>query len=61
MPITPKEMAKLLEQNGFVRIRQKGSHAMYKNFNTNKQVTVPMHAKDLAKGLENAIIKQAGI
>lgn len=61
MSMTPKEMASLLEKNGFVKVRQKGSHAMYKNANTNKQVTVPMHAKDLPKGLENAIKKQAGI
>lgn len=61
MAMTPKEMVSLLEKNGFVKVRQKGSHAMYKNVNTNKQVTVPMHAKDLPKGLENAIKKQAGI
>ena len=61
MSMTPKEMASLLEKNGFVKVRQKGSHAMYKNSTTNRQVAVPMHAKDLPKGLENAIKKQAGI
>lgn len=61
MSMTPKEMVSLLEKNGFVKVRQKGSHAMYKNASTNRQVTVPMHAKDLPKGLENAIKKQAGI
>lgn len=61
MSMTPKEMASLLEKNGFVKVRQKGSHAMYKNSTTNRQVTVPMHSKDLPKGLENAIKKQAGI
>lgn len=61
MSLTSKKMVELLEKNGFVKIRQKGSHAMYKNYATNKQVTVPMHAKDLQKGLERAIIKQAGI
>ena len=61
MSMTPKEMVDLLLKNGFVKIRQKGSHAMYKNAATNRQVTVPMHAKDLPKGLEKAIKKQAGI
>lgn len=61
MAMTPKEMVDLLEKNGFVKIRQKGSHAMYKNAATNRQVTVPMYAKDLPKGLEKAIKKQAGI
>ena len=57
MSMTPKEMVDLLLKNGFVKIRQKGSHAMYKNAATNRQVTVPMHAKDLPKGLEKAIGK----
>lgn len=61
MSMTPKEMASLLEKNGFTNVRQKGSHAMDKNSTTNRQVTVPMHAKDLSKGLENAIKKQAGL
>ena len=61
MALTPKEMIKLLEANGFYKVRQKGSHAMYRNPNTNRQVTVPMHAKDLPLGLEKAIKKQAGI
>ena len=29
MSLTPKEMVSLLERNGFVKVRQKGSHAMY--------------------------------
>ena len=45
MAMTPKEMERLLLRNGFVKIRQKGSHAMFKNFTTNRQVTVPMHKK----------------
>lgn len=61
MSLTPKEMATLLERNGFVKVRQKGSHAIYKNYNTRRQVTVPMHGRDLPKGLEKAIKKQAGI
>ena len=28
MPMTPKEMVRLLKKNGFVEIRQKGSHLM---------------------------------
>lgn len=31
MPLTPKEMCRLLEQNGFVCIRSNGSHRMYSN------------------------------
>ena len=50
MPMTPKEMVRLLKKNGFVEIRQKGSHLMMINYEIGKQTTVPMHRKDLSKG-----------
>ena len=61
MPMTPKEMVRLLKKNGFVEIRQKGSHLMMINYEIGKQTTVPMHRKDLSKGTERAILKQAGL
>ena len=61
MPLTPKEMVKLLEKNGFETISQNGSHIKMRNAKTGKQVIVPMHGKDLKKGLEQGILKQAGL
>lgn len=62
MPMTPREMVKLLKENGFEEIRQNGtSHRVMRNPKTGKQTTVPMHNKDLSKGLEQAILKQAGL
>lgn len=62
MPMTPKEMVRLLEKNGFVYIKNNnGSYQKYYNPKTNITVAVPMHAKELKKGLESAILKQAGI
>lgn len=62
MPMTPKEMVQFLKANGFQEIRQPGtSHLRMKNPNTGKQTTVPIHNKDLSKGLEQAILKQAGL
>lgn len=61
MPITPKEMIKLLEQSGFVKVSQKGSHIKMRNETTGQQTTVPLHSKELGKGLEQAILKQAGL
>lgn len=62
MPMTPKQMVKFLKENGFEEIRQQGtSHLKMKNPKTGKQTTVPMHNKDLGKGLEQAILKQAGL
>lgn len=61
MPMTPKQMVKYLKQNGFEEIRQNGSHKFLRNSKTKKQTTVPMHCKDLPKGLEQQILKDAGL
>ncbi len=61
MPMTPREMIKLLKQNGFKEVSQNGSHVKLRNDATNRQTEVPYHCKDLKKGLEQAILKQAGL
>ena len=61
MPMTPKEMKKLLEENGFEVISQNGSHMKLKNPQTGRTVIVPYHSKAMKKGLEQAILKQAGL
>lgn len=61
MPMTSQEMIRLLKKNGFIVISQNGSHIKLKNHSTEKTVIVPYHSKDLKKGLEQAILKQAGL
>ena len=61
MPLTPREMLKLLQQNGFIQVRQNGSHIKMRNLQTGKQTEVPYHSQTLKKGLEQAILKQAGL
>ena len=61
MPMTPKEMIKLLEANGFHQVRSNGSHFFFRNEETKKTATVPRHTKDLKKGLEQKILKDAGL
>lgn len=61
MPMTPKEMISLLKANGFETVSQNGSHVKLKNSETGKTAVVPYHSKDLKKGLEQAILKQAGL
>lgn len=61
MPMTSKEMIKLLQENGFIQKRQDGSHKFFENEKTNKRTTVPYHDKTLGKGLEHKILKQAGL
>lgn len=61
MPMTSQEMLKFLKKNGFETIGQNGSHIKMRNPATGKTVIVPYHSKDLKKGMEQAILKQAGL
>ena len=61
MPMTPKEMISLLQKNNFEIVSQNGSHIKLRNSKTSNQVIVPYHCKDLKKGLEQNILKQAGL
>ena len=61
MPMTPREMIALLKSNGFQEVSQNGSHVKLKNPETGKQTIVPSHGKAMKKGLEQAILKQAGL
>lgn len=59
--MTSKQMIKLLKENGFVEVRQVGSHKRFANPDTGRATTVPYHCKDLKKGTEQEILKQAGL
>ena len=60
MPLSGKDMVKKLKKSGWELRRIEGSHhQMYKN---GIRVTVPVHGnKDLGKGLEDKILKEAGL
>ncbi len=61
MPLTPKQMIKLLKKNGFKIVSQNGSHVKLRNEKTQRQVIVPYHSKEMKTGLEQAILKEAGL
>ena len=61
MPMRSREMIKLLKKNGFVEVSQRGSHLKMQNVLTNKTVVVPVHSRELKYGMQEAILKQAGI
>jgi len=61
MPLTPKEMIKVLKKNGFKIVSQNGSHVKLRNTETGKQVIVPYHSKEMKRGLEQAILKEVGL
>ena len=58
-----KELIKLIETDGWYMVAQKGSHRQYKHHLKQGRVTIPDHGrnKDVAKGTENSILKQAGL
>ncbi len=60
MPMKAKEMIRLLQNNGFKTISQNGSHVKLRH-DDGRQVIVPYHSKELKKGLEQTILKQAGL
>lgn len=60
MPKTPKQMISYLKQHGFYVVSQRFSHIKLRD-NRGHQTIVPMHNKDIEKGLEDIILKQAGL
>ena len=58
---TPAEIIRLLQKNGFIIDRIRGSHYILINEKTNSRVVVPFHKNDLPKGTVHEIIKQSGL
>lgn len=61
MPIKPMEMEKEILADGWIFKSQTGSHKQYVHPTKPGKVTIPFHSKDLPKGTENSIRKQAGL
>ena len=61
MPLTPREIIKQLEMNGFEFVSSNGSHRKYYNQSTKKTTVIPYHNKQLKPGTEQSILKQAGL
>ncbi|AYM03167.1 type II toxin-antitoxin system HicA family toxin [Levilactobacillus yiduensis] len=62
MPMKPRQMIKLLKENGFVEKSQNdSSHLKLYNPQSNVTVMVPIPAKELGKGLESAILREANV
>jgi predicted RNA binding protein YcfA (HicA-like mRNA interferase family) len=59
--MTPRELHRILEQNGFVFTRQSGSHAIFKHPVLKKRVVLPIHSRDIPTGTLHAILKDAGL
>ena len=62
-PLPARKLISILERNGFVLKRQKGSHAIYFNAYTNKTLPVPLHGKNKPIFITTFmdIVKQSGL
>lgn len=56
--IKPKELVRVLEKRGCIFKRQTGSHRIFYYPGKRIIITVPIHAKDIKKGLLRSIIKE---
>lgn len=54
-----KDLLKLLLRNGWKEVNINGSYHKVKK--GNQSITIPVHGKDMDKGLLQAILKQAGL
>ena len=61
MPKKPIDMEKILLADGWTLKNQAGSHRHYVHPTKPGKVTIPFHCRDLPKGTEHSILKQAGI
>jgi predicted RNA binding protein YcfA (HicA-like mRNA interferase family) len=63
MPMKVREIIKVIQQDGWYEIEQKGSHRQYKHPVKKGKVTVPIHGlnEDLTPRTEKSILKQAGL
>ena len=56
------ELLRLLRNDGWYVVRQKGSHIIMQHPEKDRQLTIPFHAgKEVKKGLLRAVLKQADI
>ncbi len=60
--LSSKQVVKILEENGFIFISQKGSHLKFrKSGGRSKTVIVPANRKEIPMGTLHSIIRQSDL
>lgn len=60
--LSAKQICKILSQNGFIKVRQKGSHIIMQKQTEETTITVPVpNYKEIAVGTLQSIIRQSGL
>ena len=57
--LKPREVEKILLENGFVTNVSKSSHKQYFNAKIGAHTTVPFHSKNIAPGTLRSIVRQS--
>ena len=57
----PKEIERIIKNDGWFEVSQKGSHRHYKHPSKPGKVTIPFHGKDLNPDTAKSILRQAGL
>jgi len=59
--IKPLVLIKILKKINFIEIRQKGSHKFFYRQKDNKATVVPIHSKDIGRGLLRKILNEINL
>lgn len=59
--LTPAQMIRALNKAGFEIDHHAGSHAILLNADHSTRTVVPVHSRDISRGLMKKIIRQAGL
>jgi len=59
--IKPQQLIRVLEKKGCVFKRQTGSHRIFYCSYNQKIITIPIHNRDIKKGLLRSIIKELNL
>jgi predicted RNA binding protein YcfA (HicA-like mRNA interferase family) len=57
----PKELMRILAQDGWQVVRIEGSHQIHKHPSKPGTIPVALHNKEMSKGIVNKILKAAGL
>jgi predicted RNA binding protein YcfA (HicA-like mRNA interferase family) len=58
--LRPREVIRLLEQNGFVLDHTSGSHLIFYHQVSKRRAVVPRHNRDMPKGTLLSLLREAG-
>ena len=62
MPVTVRHLVRQLEEDGWIEVRQRGSHRQFRHPTKSGTVTVSgKSSEDVPPGTLNSVLKQAGL